>query len=243
VPGHALQYCGWKIGQHLHPTGAIRSEGNVPPAVTVLIKLATSVVPAARLAVQSLARVDDHGSFRSRSNLVDIKPTQDFENVCLRTPAAEVGPTRRLRILNGGRNVRNLRSLHWIVPIQELLPERPARRDIVSPFAVVGDEEPKIRISNQVQIAVEVHGVATMSDDAMPVARFLIEAQRHSIHLRIEPKLPRVHQLRSFWLENLFVFEPPILQVSNHESGDISGGRRESARRHRLHELERFDAV
>ena len=59
-------------------------------------------------------------------------------------------------------------------------------------------------------VAVEIDGVAAVADDAVAVARFLVEAERHAVHLRVEPELSRVHQLHRVGAEDARApYSPP----------------------------------
>ena len=52
------------------------------------------------------------------------------------------------------------------------------------------------------QIAVEVDGIATMSDDPLAIARFLVEAITHGVGRIIKSKQTAVHQARGLWSKN-----------------------------------------
>src|SRR5438270_13248809 len=67
------------------------------------------------------------------------------------------------------------------------------------------------------QVAVEGLSIASMADDAMSVASLSIKPEPHRIHLRKVRKLPRMHQLRRFWFQDLRSFVLSILQMRDHE--------------------------
>src|SRR5262249_7722313 len=89
------------------------------------------------------------------------------------------------------------------VAVQEVGPQCGTRTDFALPATVVGNKEPDSAFRQQMHVAVEVDGVATMPNDAVPVARLLIKAKTQPVQGRIEAQLPGVHQSRSLRTKNL----------------------------------------
>ena len=77
-----------------------------------------------------------------------------------------------------------------------------------------------------------------MPDDPVPVARLLIESQRHRVHHRIRTLLPRMHLLRGLGLEDAHAAQLAIVQVRHHETRHVRRSRGHAPRRIGLHELE-----
>ena len=71
------------------------------------------------------------------------------------------------------------------------------------------------------KIAVKIHGIAAVPNDAMAVSSFFIKSKGHSIHGGMRGELPRMHLLRGFRAENLGVSIFSILEMRDHEMSHI----------------------
>ena len=90
------------------------------------------------------------------------------------------------------------------------------------------------------KVAVEVNSIAGMPDNAVPVARFFIEAKCHSIHGRVGSELAGMHQSNSLRAKNASATKLAILKVSNHEVCHVYRRSRSTAGRPRLHYFKRL---
>src|SRR5438270_9299354 len=88
------------------------------------------------------------------------------------------------------------------------------------------------------QVAVEGLSIASMADDAMSVASLSIKPETHRIHLRKVRKLPRMHQLRRFWFQDLRSFVLSFLQMRHHEMRHVHRRYGRTTGRCRFHEFE-----
>ena len=75
----------------------------------------------------------------------------------------------------------------------------------------------------------EIFGIAGVTNDALAVARFFVEAVGHGIQAVIRSVKSRMHQLSCLGLEDLLVAELAILQMSDHEIAHIPTGGRNAA--------------
>ncbi len=191
-----------------------------------------------RLSVEVLERIDADRVARVGKHFRFAQDVEDFQHRGLRAAAAEVPagdqPRVRRRICHHGCRRRLVR----VVAVQKGMPQRVPRADFPLARAVVGNEESHLLVQNQVQIAVEVIGVAGMPNDSVPIPALLIEAQRHAVHVGQVGKLPRVHQPCRFRAQNLCSFILAVLQMGNHEARHVRTRDRGASRRRRFHELE-----
>src|SRR6476646_3078466 len=126
-------------------------------------------------------------------------------------------------ILDGARKFFCDGQFVWKIAVQEMVPQRRTGTDFAFAAAVVRNKESYAGIRHQMQVAVEVHSVSTVPDDAMRIARLLVESQAHSVKRLVQAKLARVHHLRRFRTKNLRIVELAVLQVSDHEVRHVGG--------------------
>src|ERR1700748_1381953 len=79
--------------------------------------------------------------------------------------------------------------------------------------------------------------ISAVANDALAVARLLVEPEGHAVEAVVGAKGTRVHKLCRFGAKNLLVSEFAILQMRNHESRHVPGSGGNAARRKRFDKL------
>src|SRR5437588_1648739 len=146
-----------------------------------------------RLPIQLFNFTGPDGSIGIDTHVQLSKSRQHFQNRLFGAATRDVAARYFSYIPGlGSRSGRSGRIVGKI-PIQELMPDGFAAADFTFSRAVIRDEEADTVVNEQMKIAVKVLGVAAMADDAMSVARLLVEAEGHTINVRAQFELPRVH--------------------------------------------------
>jgi len=121
----------------------------------------------------------------------DLRLTQSGDhsrNGCIRPAAEPVSSGYRLRVLRGIRHLLARWRRVGEIAIEETFPQCRSSGELRISQAVVRDEEADVVVEHQMHVAMHPLRVTAVSDDAMAVARLLIEAVRHAIHRRHQPE-------------------------------------------------------
>src|SRR6266404_909371 len=126
------------------------------------------------------------------------------------------------------------------VSVKKRFKQNTARIGFSLTCAVVRDKESDTLVEDQVQVAVKILGVATVADDSLTVARFLVKAVSHGIQAVVGAKEPRMHEFCRFGLEDLLVAELAILQMGDHKIAHIPRSSRHTACRKSFDKFKRL---
>ena len=81
----------------------------------------------------------------------------------------------------------------------------------------------------------EIESISRVANNAMPIARFFVEAMGHSVGAVVQSEKPAVHQARCFGSKNPDVAHLSILQMSDDEARHVSRATAHAAGRKRTY--------
>src|SRR5438270_10560071 len=129
-------------------------------------------------------RVDrDLAAFSGR-NLGLAENVRNLQDGRFRAAADQVPAGNQPGIRCRGWLSRSSRRIIGEVAVQKSVPHRFASAGLSFSGAVIRNEKSDPGIQDQVQVAMEVVGIAGMTDNSVPVPGFLIEAEAHPVHVR-----------------------------------------------------------
>ena len=89
---------------------------------------------------------------------------------------------------------------------------------------VVGNEIANVRVRNEHHVAVEINGVAAVTDHAHWVQPIFHESQAQSADHRIQFKLASLHLPHGFRFQDRNTVDAAVLQKREHEARHVGGG-------------------
>jgi len=104
--------------------------------------------------------------------------------------------------------------------------------------AVHRDEQTNVLVQHQKELAVETVEVPVMFEHAVAVAIRFEESQRHAVEVGHGSKCRGVHLFGRCRRENLLSAEATLVQMGDHEAGDVPAAGAQGSRRRDVFQLE-----